>query len=71
LVLAGIGLALGLAGSLAATRLLESMLFVVKAGDAVTYAGVAGMVALVVLAASLVPARRAVRIDPLTALRQE
>jgi len=71
LVLAALGLTLGLAGSLAASRLLSSMLFEIKPADPATYAAVAGLVAIVVLAACFVPARRAVGIDPLAALRQD
>jgi len=71
LALAAIGLALGLAGAFAASRLLTSMLFEVKPNDPVTYAGVAVLLGVVALAASYIPARRAARIDPLVALRQE
>jgi len=71
LLLAGIGLALGLAGAVAATRLLTQLLFEVKPGDPVTYAGVTALLAVVALAASYIPARRATRVDPLAALRQE
>ena len=62
---------LGLAGAVAATRLLTSFLFEVKPGDPITYLEVAVLLALVAMAASYLPARRATRIDPLTALRQE
>jgi predicted permease len=71
LALAGAGVVLGLAGAVAATRLLTSFLFEVKPGDPVTYLGVAVLLALVAMAASYLPARRATRIDPLAALRQE
>jgi len=71
LALAGAGVVLGLAGAVAATRLLTSFLFEVKPGDPITYLEVAVLLALVAMAASYLPARRATRIDPLTALRQE
>ncbi|HYL78536.1 MAG TPA: ABC transporter permease [Bryobacteraceae bacterium] len=69
--LAGAGLLIGLVGAVAAARLLTSMLFEVKPADPVTFAGVAALLGLVALAASYVPARRAARVDPLAALRQE
>jgi predicted permease len=71
LALAGIGLAIGLAGAVVATRLLTKMLFEVKPGDPMTYAGVVVLLAVVALAASYIPARRATKVDPLVALRQE
>jgi predicted permease len=71
LTLAALGLGIGLAGAMAATRLLGSMLFAVKTTDPLTYAGVAVMLVLVAALASYIPARRAVRVDPLLALRQE
>ena len=71
MVLASTGLALGLAGAIAATRLLSSVLFEVKPSDPATYAAVAASVAIVALAASYIPARRASQVDPLVALRQE
>ena len=71
LALAGIGLALGLAVSLAGTRLLKSMLFQVPANDPPVYIAVALMAGVVTLIAALVPAGRAARIDPVAALRQE
>jgi putative ABC transport system permease protein len=71
LVLAGVGLALGLAAAVAGTRLLTSMLFQVQPNDPWVYLAVAALVGVVTLLASYVPARRAAKIDPLTALRQE
>ena len=71
LALAAIGLAIGLAGAMAATRLLTKMLFEVKPGDPMTYASVVILLGLVALAASYIPARRATQVDPLAALRQE
>ena len=62
MTLAGIGLVLGLAGAVAASRLLSSMLFEVKPGDPLTYAAVAVLLGLVALAATYLPARRAARV---------
>jgi putative ABC transport system permease protein len=69
--LAAIGIALGLAGSFALTRYLQSLLFGVPPNDAVTLAGVCLLLGGVTLAACLVPAARAARVDPNTALRSE
>jgi putative ABC transport system permease protein len=69
MVLAAIGIAIGVAGAIALTRYLTSMLFGVKPIDVVTFIAVAVVLALVVLVACLVPARRATKIDPLEALR--
>jgi predicted permease len=67
----GIGVVLGVAGAVAAARLIESMLFGVAANDPLTLAGaVAVLMASAALAAWL-PARRAARVDPMTALRYE
>jgi len=71
LALAGIGLALGLAGAFASSRLLTTMLFHVKPTDPVVYVAVAILLGAVALVASYVPARRASRIDPATTIRQE
>jgi predicted permease len=71
LALACIGLGFGLAGSVAATRLLKSMLFQVQPNDPFVYVAVAVMLSVVALVAGYVPASRAARIDPVVALRQE
>ncbi len=69
--LAALGLGLGLVGSLVAMRLITTMLFGVKPTDPLTFAAVAVVLASVALAACYIPARRATRVDPLTALRYQ
>ncbi|MCU1238043.1 MAG: hypothetical protein JWP63_6010, partial [Candidatus Solibacter sp.] len=69
--LAAWGLALGYAGALATTRLVESMLFGVKPTDTATFVIMAVTVGLIAIAACGIPAWRATRVDPLEALRQE
>jgi putative ABC transport system permease protein len=69
--LAGTGMALGLAGALAVTRLLTSFLHGVTPTDPVTFAAVGLVLSAVALLACYAPARRATRIDPLVALRDE
>ena len=71
LTLTGIGIVLGLAGAAAVTQLLTSMLFNVKATDPLTYLGVVVLLLAVALLASYVPARRAMQVDPMVALRYE
>jgi ABC-type antimicrobial peptide transport system permease subunit len=71
LLLVGAGEAAGLAAALALNRVIASMLFHVPATDAPTYAAVAGLWLVVGLAACYTPARRAMRIDPMAALRCE
>ncbi len=65
------GVALGLAGSLVLARALEGMLFEVSVSDPTTFISVAVLMAVVALLAAFIPARRASRVDPLTALRHE
>ena len=69
--LATIGIAVGLAGALLLTRLLETLLYEVSPTDPAVLAATAVGVLIVAVAASLVPAARAVRVDPMTALRAE
>jgi putative ABC transport system permease protein len=71
LALVAAGLALGLGASLAATRLVSSLLFETSPNDPVTYVSVIAAIGLIALAACSAPAWRAVRVDPMAALRQE
>ena len=71
LVLAGCGLVLGLVGALALGRVLTSLLYDVSAYDPATLAAITGVAALTALLACIVPAIRAVRLDPIAALRAE
>jgi putative ABC transport system permease protein len=71
LALTGVGLAAGFAGSLALTRLLQSLLYGVEARDPLTMALVGVTLVVVALLACYIPARRAARVDPASALRNE
>ena len=66
-----LGVIIGTAGALALTRLLSASLFGVTATDPTTYVAVAALLAIVALAACYIPARRAMRVDPMVALRHE
>jgi len=63
------GVAIGICAALALTRVIEGLLFGVSTNDPSTFAAVAGIFVLIALAASYFPARRAVRLDPMSALR--
>ena len=67
----GLGIAFGLAAAAGGARLLEGLLVGVKAMDKATYAEVAGILAVVALVACWLPVRRAMRVDPMVALRDE
>jgi len=65
------GLAIGVAGAFAATRLMSGLLYEVRPTDATAFLGAAAALGLLALAASLFPAWRATRVDPLVALKME
>jgi predicted permease len=70
-LLAGIGLVIGLAAALAATRLLGSILYDTQPGDPATFAGIAALLGASAIVATLVPAWRATRIEPVEAIKSE
>jgi putative ABC transport system permease protein len=71
LALTIVGVVLGLAAAFALTRLLSGLLFGVAAVDVTTFSSISVLLVLVSLLACYLPARRAMRIDPLSALRYE
>jgi putative ABC transport system permease protein len=71
LKLAGVGLSAGVVGAIIAARLVRGMLFEVEPHDVATYLGVVALLGLLSLLATYIPARRAMRVDPVVVLRQE
>jgi putative ABC transport system permease protein len=71
MILVAVGSTVGIAAALGATRLVEEMLFQVGATDPATFVGVTGLLVLVALGACILPAWRAVRVDPVEAFRAE
>jgi ABC-type antimicrobial peptide transport system permease subunit len=71
ILLTVLGLVIGLGMSFGVTRFLQSLLLGVSSTDVLTFAGVAVLLSAVVLVACLIPARRAMRVDPIQALRYE
>ena len=69
--LVGAALVAGIAGALAVTQLLQRFLYEVRPTDVSSFASAAGLLGLAALAASYLPARRAARLDPVAAMRQE
>jgi ABC-type antimicrobial peptide transport system permease subunit len=71
MLVAACGIGAGLASAYGLSRLLATLLFEIQPRDSATYVAVAGTLAAVALIACLAPARRALRVDPIVALREE
>jgi putative ABC transport system permease protein len=71
MLVAGAGIGVGLAGAIALSRVLSTLLFEIQPRDSLTFTAVALILSMVALTACLVPARRASRVDPIVALRDE
>jgi putative ABC transport system permease protein len=71
MVLAGTGLAVGILGALATTRVMGTLLYGVTATDPVTYGALVLLLGLIAMIASFIPALRATKVDPVVALRDE
>src|SRR4030095_707550 len=71
MMLALTGIAIGLAGSFGATRLMSNLLFGISTTDPITFGGISVLLTVVTLVSCLAPAYRAIRVDPMVALRHE
>jgi ABC-type antimicrobial peptide transport system permease subunit len=71
LVLAATGIVIGVAGALALSRITESLLYGVTPSDPLTFGAVAAVIAVIAVVACIVPMRRAIRVDPLMAIRTD
>ena len=71
MAMAGLGVAIGLAVAFGMTRVIGDMLFGVTATDPITFGGIAALLIGVSLLACYLPARRAIKVDPMTALRND
>jgi putative ABC transport system permease protein len=71
MVLTGLGLAVGVLAAVGVTRLLTQSLYGIRPSDPLTYVAIAALMCVVTFAASYLPARRAARVDPMVALRNE